>query len=61
MSDEQNERADDRVEEDVEAHSIEAPHAPVGEPIGATEEPPDVEGHHMGAPVAAPVERPKDG
>jgi hypothetical protein len=77
MSDEQRERAEDRAEEDVEAHGFsapvgepigdveahgfEAPHAPIGEPIGATEEPPDVEGHNMGAPISAPVSRPKDG
>ena len=39
----QIERADERADEDVEAHSfdrpVDSPHA------GATEEPPDVEGH----------------
>lgn len=55
MSDDRNdqiERADEQGD-DVEAHSIEGPvGSPVGEPIGATEEPPDVEGHmHGGRPV----------
>jgi hypothetical protein len=94
MSDEQKERAEDRAEEDVEAHGFERAEdraeedveahgfsAPVGEPIGdveahgfeapigapvdapigATEEPPDVEGHHMGRPIdPRPVDSPVD-
>lgn len=53
MSDEQRDRmdradrADERADEDVEAHGfnpspVDSPHA------GATEEPPDVEGHQLG-------------
>lgn len=62
MSDEAKEgmdRAEDQ-RDDVEAHSIEGP---IGSPVdsphaGATEEPPDVEGHMHGA---RPVEgRPVD-
>jgi hypothetical protein len=44
----QVERADE-PEEDVEAHGFGDPvGSPVSEPISATEEPPDVEGHQMG-------------
>ena len=40
----QIERADERADEDVEAHGMDQPHA--GSPhAGAIEEPPDVEGH----------------
>jgi hypothetical protein len=49
----QVERAEDRAEEDVEAHMQDAPRD--GAPhAGATEEPPDVEGHGFSpAPVDA--------
>lgn len=57
MSDEQQDQADraeDRADEDVEAHGFEGPvGSPVDSPIGATEEPPDVEGHQMGRPIDA--------
>ncbi len=50
MSDDRHdqvERADERADEDVEAHGMEGP---IGSPVdsphaGAIEEPPDVEGH----------------
>lgn len=54
MSDEQQEGMEraDEPEEDVEAHGFGDPVAsPVSEPISATEEPPDVEGHQIGQPV----------
>lgn len=57
MSDEhidQVERADEKDEDDVEAHHFDAP---VDAPAAATEEPPDVEGHQLGGrPVDAPVD-----
>jgi hypothetical protein len=65
VSDEQRDRAEEQEQdEDVEAHGFTAPidaHAPVDAPIGATEEPPDVEGHHMGRPIdPRPVDSPVD-
>lgn len=55
MSDEQQEGMEraDEPEDAVEAHGFGEPvGSPVDSPIGATEEPPDVEGHmHGGRPV----------
>jgi hypothetical protein len=63
VSDEQRDRAEEQEQaEDVEAHAFGAPvDAPVDAPIDAIDEPPDVEGHHMGRPIdPRPVDSPVD-